>query len=97
MYGVLSADSKNDVKDAWIKFIREKNLNEWTHVYQTKEMEEKETKEKKASFRQLYDITMTPTVYLLDRDKRILAKKLSWSQLDDLMEVRRKQDKKNPK
>ena len=80
-----------------IKFIREKNLNEWTHVYQTKEMEEKETKEKKASFRQLYDITMTPTVYLLDRDKRILAKKLSWSQLDDLLEVRRKQDKKNPK
>jgi hypothetical protein len=60
-------------------------------------MEEKETKEKKASFRQFSDITMTPTVYLLDRDKRILAKKLSWSQLDDLMEVRRKQDKKNPK
>ena len=88
MYGVLSGDSKEDLQPAWKKFIDDKHLEEWTHVYQTKEMETADAAAQKPSYRQLYDITMTPTIYLLDKEKRIIGKKLTWSQIDELLKVK---------
>ena len=49
----------------------------------------------KASFRQLYDVTITPTLYLLDKDKHIIGKKLTWQQLNELMEVKWKSNPSN--
>jgi hypothetical protein len=42
----------------------------------------------KPGYRQLYDITLTPTLYLLDNEKRIMGKKLTWQQLDELLQVK---------
>jgi hypothetical protein len=42
----------------------------------------------KPGFRQLYDVYQTPMLYLLDKDKRIIAKKLSYQQMDDLLKVK---------
>jgi thiol-disulfide isomerase/thioredoxin len=94
MYGVLSGDSKEDLLPAWKKFIGEKHLEEWTHVYQTKEMETADAAAQKPSYRQLYDITMTPTIYLLDKEKRIIGKKLTWNQIDDLLKAKIANQKK---
>ena len=88
MYGVLSADSKEDLKTEWLKYIGQHHLGDWVNVYQTKEIEAATTKAQKPSYRQLYDITLTPTLYLLDKDKHILAKKLNWQQLDELLHVK---------
>jgi len=88
IYGVLSADSKEDMKPQWTQFIREHKLYDWINVYQTKEMEAAVTASQKPGYRQLYDITMTPTLYLLDSEKRIIGKKLSWQQLDELLQVK---------
>ncbi|MBC7890410.1 MAG: DUF5106 domain-containing protein [Ferruginibacter sp.] len=88
IYAVLSADSKEDLKAEWLKYIREHNLGDWTNVYQTKEMETAGYAAQKPGYRQLYDITLTPTLYLLDNEKRIIGKKLSWQQLDDLLKVK---------
>jgi thiol-disulfide isomerase/thioredoxin len=88
IYAVLSADSKEDVRSVWKQYIREHNIGDWINVYQTKEMEEAEAKSQKPSYRQLYDVTMTPTLFLLDKDKRIIGKKLTWQQLDELMQVK---------
>ena len=88
IYAVLSADSKEEMKPQWTKFIREHNLGDWINVYQTKEMEAAATASQKPGFRQLYDITLTPTLYLLDSEKRIIGKKLSWQQLDELLQVK---------
>ncbi|MEP7141886.1 MAG: TlpA disulfide reductase family protein, partial [Ferruginibacter sp.] len=88
IYGVLSADSKEDLKPEWMKFIREHKLEDWINVYQTKEMETASNAAQKPSYRQLYDITLTPTLYLLDNEKRIIGKKLSWQQLDELLQVK---------
>ena len=88
MYAVLSADSKEDLKADWLKYIGQHHLGDWTNVYQTKETEAATTTAQKPSYRQLYDITLTPTLYLLDKDKHILAKKLNWQQLDELMHVK---------
>jgi thiol-disulfide isomerase/thioredoxin len=88
MYGVLSADSKEDLKPEWLKYIREHNLGEWVNVYQTKEIEAANYAAQKPGYRQLYDVTLTPTIYLLDKDKNIIAKKLTWQQLDELLQVK---------
>jgi thiol-disulfide isomerase/thioredoxin len=77
----------------WKSYIKDKDISEWTHAYESKEMAEKVSVAKLPSFRQLYDVISTPTIFLLDNEKRIIAKKLSWSQLDDLLNVKLKQSK----
>jgi thiol-disulfide isomerase/thioredoxin len=74
----------------WKKFINEKQLQDWVHVYQTKEAREEEIKSNTPGFRQLYDARLTPTVYLLDEKKRIIAKQLSIEQFDDLIKAKLK-------
>ncbi len=88
IFGMLSAEDKDDMKSQWIKFIGDHHLSEWMNAYQTKEMKAKEEEEKRARFHQLYDITVTPTLYLLDKDKRIIGKKLTWEQISDLLKVK---------
>ena len=88
MYAVLSGDPKEDLKKEWTKYIREHNMTDWTNVYQTKEMETAIADSKKPGFRQLYDITLTPTIYLLDKEKRIIGKKLTLEQLHELLQVK---------
>jgi thiol-disulfide isomerase/thioredoxin len=84
IYAVLTENEKPE----WIKYINDHNLTGWIHVYQTKEMEKAVTDAQKPSFRQLYDVTMTPTLFLLDSEKRIIGKKLTWKQLNDLLLVK---------
>lgn len=88
IFAVLTPDNKQDVKPEWLKFIKEKNLGEWTHAYKTKESEDADYAAQKPGFRQLYDITLTPTIYLLDKEKRIIGKKLTLLQVNDLLQVK---------
>ncbi|TAN14763.1 MAG: hypothetical protein EPN37_11300 [Chitinophagaceae bacterium] len=37
------------------------------------------------NYRRLYDVYMTPVVYLLDKNKRILAKQLDVQQMNDFL------------
>ena len=75
-------------KDGWIKFIGKHDLGEWTHVHHTLQMVKEDTEAQKPSYKQLYDITQTPTLYLLDKEKRIIGKKLTVQQLNDLLQVK---------
>ncbi len=76
---------------AWKKFLVEKKISKtWIHAYQTKEARTKEEKAGLPNYKQLYDIFKTPTVYLLDKDKRIIAKQLSLEQFDDLIAAKLK-------
>ena len=88
IFAVLTPDGKQSVKPEWLAFIKEKNITDWAHVYKTKEMEDADYAAQRPSFRQLYDINMTPTIYLLDKEKRIIGKKLTLLQLNDLLEVK---------
>ena len=74
----------------WKKFINEKKLFDWTHVYQTKQAREMEIKSNQPGFRQLYDAKLTPTLYLLDDKKRIIAKQLSIEQFDEVITAKLK-------
>ncbi|MBI3882833.1 MAG: DUF5106 domain-containing protein, partial [Sphingobacteriales bacterium] len=84
IYAVLTEDSKAE----WTKYIAEHNIGDWVNVYETKEMANLAQLAEQPGFRQLYDVTFTPTLYLLDKDKRIIGKKLSWEQLDEFLQVK---------
>ncbi|MBK7559292.1 MAG: DUF4369 domain-containing protein [Chitinophagaceae bacterium] len=88
IFAVLTPDGKKNVKPEWINFIKEQHIGDWTHVYITKEMEDAEYAAQKPGFRQLYDITSTPVIYLLDKEKRIIGKKLTLLQLHELLQVK---------
>ncbi len=85
MYGVLSETKE---KNKWIDFINKNNLQSWINVYQTDEQKKESDDAKKPSYKQLYDVTQTPTLYLLDKDKRIVAKKLTIEQMDDVLQLK---------
>ncbi len=85
IYGVLT-ETKEQSK--WKEFMIKNNLQSWINVYQTDQQKKIEEDAKKPSYKQLYDVTQTPTLYLLDKDKRIIAKKLTWQQMDDLLQMK---------
>lgn len=85
IYSVLS---DNDRKKEWVNYIKEHKIGDWIHVYETKEMEKAIEEAKVPGFRQLYDVIQTPTLYLLDSEKRIIGKKLGWEQLNGLLEAK---------
>ena len=84
IYGVLTEDERTK----WLSFIKDKNLYDWINVYQTDAIRKAEIASEKPTFRQLYDVTQTPILYLLDSDKHIIAKKLTWQQMDDVLQVK---------
>jgi thiol-disulfide isomerase/thioredoxin len=85
MYGVLT-ETKDF--DEWKKFIRDKNLGSWINVYETEAQRKIVQDSKQASYKQLYDVIQTPTIYLLDKDKKIIAKKLTMEQVDDVLDAK---------
>lgn len=80
-------------KENWLDFIKEHNLGEWTNVYESEAQKKAVEASKSPSYKQLYDVIQTPTVYLLDKDKRIIAKKLTLEQIDNLIDTRIKNSK----
>jgi hypothetical protein len=84
LYGVMVDGGK----EAWLQFIKDHNLKDWIHVYETKAHQDSVEAAGQASYRQLYDVYQTPMLYLLDKDKRIIAKKLSYQQLDEVINLK---------
>ncbi len=74
--------------ESWKKFIRENNLAAWINIYQPKTAKEDEAKRGVANYRQLYDVFKTPTLFLLDSQKRIIGKMLSIEQFDDVIQAK---------
>lgn len=73
--------------EAWKNFIRDNHLETWIHAYQTEEDLNKEIKAGlPTTIRQLYDVYKTPTFYLLDANKKIIAKNLSLEQFNDFLQ-----------
>jgi thiol-disulfide isomerase/thioredoxin len=95
-YGVkvYSVNIYDNEIPAWKRFMKEKSLStDWVQAYETKEAKMATEKAGKPNYRQLYDIYKTPTVYLLDKDKHIIAKQLSLEQFDDLIQAKIKAGK----
>jgi len=60
----------------WKKFIRGHELGDWINVNDVQHQ---------SNFRQLYDIYSTPVIYILDKDKKIRAKRIGPEQIQDVI------------
>ncbi len=61
----------------WRKFVKDKSITEWINVADI---------DKHSYFRSQYDITSTPQVYIVDKNKKIIAKRLGAEQVQDFIE-----------
>ncbi|OSZ81090.1 hypothetical protein CAP36_07590 [Chitinophagaceae bacterium IBVUCB2] len=77
-------------KKDWMSFVNEYHLQEWAHVYYSKADDKARITAGIPGYSQLYDIQSFPTLYLLDKDKRIIAKKLSYQQIDEVLQLKMK-------
>jgi peroxiredoxin len=63
IFAVLTQNSK----EKWMKAIQEYKIQEWTNVWDPSYT---------SNFRKLYDVTTTPIIFILDKNKKIVAKRL---------------------
>ena len=77
---------------SWKKFITDEHFDAgWLHAYQTDAAYNAEINAgKPTTIRQLYDVYKTPTFYLLDKDKKIIAKNLTVDQFHDFLQSQQK-------
>lgn len=75
-FKVFAVQTKEDLFDDWKRFLVENKLNDFIHVFDPIHLNNIKT---------TFDIQGTPVIYLLDRDKKIKAKKLAADQVVDII------------
>jgi hypothetical protein len=85
----LAKETDGTRKD-WTSFISGHHLGDWVNVYYSKEDDRARTSANIPSYSQLYDVQTFPTLYLLDKDKRIIAKKVTFEQVDEILQYKLK-------
>ncbi|MDY0389003.1 MAG: DUF5106 domain-containing protein [Methanolobus sp.] len=76
-------------KDEWVEFIDEKNLREdgWYNIWDGPYPHSK--------FRDFYDIYSTPVIYVLDKEKKIIGKRIGVENIKSLIEFKEMEKKRN--
>lgn len=74
---IFAVESSNEV-EKWKKLVKDLGLRSgWIHLYDPQQ---------ETNFRGFYDVYMTPTIYLLDKNKKIVGKRLNHSNILDVIE-----------
>lgn len=84
-FKVFAVQTKDDMYDDWKKFIVKENLKNFIHVYDPVHINDLKVR---------FDIYSTPVIYILDKDKRIKAKRISSEQVPDLLKTLDAMDRK---
>ena len=74
-------------RDEWMKFVEKNHMQDWINVWDPY---------RESYFWEFYDTSATPGVYLLNKDRKIIAKKIDMQTLDMILEeelVKRKAKK----
>lgn len=81
--------------EPWLKFIKERDLNDWINVSDNPAVNATDSATKliysgittlpSLNFRSTFDVFSTPKMFLLDADKKIIAKQLGAEQLEELL------------
>lgn len=65
-------------KEEWAKYIEEKAFDDWINVWDPYNL---------TNFRFFYNIYSTPTLYLLDENKKIIAKRIGVETLQNILDI----------
>ena len=68
----------NDNREKWKEFVENNGLEGWHHLWDPNNQ---------SLYRYKYNVKTTPTVYLLDKNKKIVAKRLDNANLSKLLSV----------
>lgn len=79
---VYAVYTQSDLKE-WKEFIEKKALSDWVNVWDPNNF---------TNFRNKYDVYSTPTIYLLDKDKNIIAKRVD---VDTVISIIKEKEKVN--
>ena len=85
------AASIDRTPEKWKKFIKEFKLEELIHGIDIHKNPQTGKEEYYTDFKNNFDIYSTPVVYILDEDKKIIAKRLPVEQIEDFIDFHRKQ------
>ena len=72
---VFAINNNTNEMVKWKEFIEKEKLSNWINVYPAPVVTGNYTKED-VDFQTLYNVRQTPVIYLLDQDKKIIAKKV---------------------
>jgi peroxiredoxin len=75
----------------WKKFIQEFKLQELIHGIDIHKNPQTGKEEYYTDFKNSFDVYATPVVYVLDKNKKIIAKRLPVEQVEDFIDFHRKQ------
>jgi hypothetical protein len=78
---VLAVNIQTDV-DKWKKYIQDQQLD-WINLADPYV---------RSNFRKDYNINSTPKVFVLDKEKRIIARKIGVEQVKEIIEIDQKRD-----
>ena len=76
-FKVFAVQTKEELFDTWKKFIVEKKLTDFIHVFDPIHIN---------NLKEKFDIQGTPVIYLLDKDKRIIGKKLATENVVEILQ-----------
>jgi len=65
-----------DGKVKWIDFVNEHKLYDWINAWNPYDYK----------FKEEYDVTSTPTIYILDKNKKIIAKRIGAEQCEEIID-----------
>jgi thiol-disulfide isomerase/thioredoxin len=71
-------------KKEWANFIKNQKIESWINVADISHDSENNPLAS-SDWRDKYDIYSTPVIYLLDKDKKILAKRINYTQLAEII------------
>lgn len=81
--------------EPWLKFVREKNIGDWIHVSDNPQINAADsatalimkgvTTLQSLNFRTTFDVYATPKMFLLDRDKKVIAKQVGAEQIGEIL------------
>lgn len=75
-YQVFAVQTKDELYQSWKKFVIEKKLTDFIHVFDPVHIN---------NLKERFDIYSTPVIYILDKDKKIKAKRLGAEQVVDFL------------
>lgn len=70
-----------DGKEKWVDFVNKHEIYDWINAWYPYDYK----------FKIAYDVRTTPQVFILDKDKKIIAKKIGVEQITELISVYKKQ------
>ncbi len=85
-FKVVAVQTKDELYKDWKKFILDKKLTDFIHVFDPIHIN---------NLKEKFDIYSTPVIYILDSDKRIKAKRLGADQVPQMLETLEQLEKAN--